>query len=258
MLKTKYRHKTEVSLMEFVRPANDWPYPYSLEMAFMLFRHFLTTGEGYQTELPYSSVSVGTFLKGSNANNYYPQAITSIQDLRGRLYNAFFGRGWDCIERWREEQGVNAYGQLALKGLHYDLRRPVEHLSFESQSQLGTLLTDLLRHSAGKTTAVSLNSIHHDARVVHKVGVMVGTKGYRFDLYYGFKAPGEHDSEWSFTLAQTQNVMVGGKKKQEAFLDTFRRALDMYDFVMSPSNSHLTTTLMNDKFVPKEKPVLVD
>lgn len=111
--------------------------------------------------------------------------------------------------------------------------------------------------AVGQTTAVSLNSVHYAARVVHKIDVTISPTGFSFKLRFGFKSPAEDplDSEWEYCLARSvpDNVTP---EQPEPFLDTLRRAVDKYEFIMNPNNSHLTKKWFPDdegpEFVPKK------
>ncbi|MBK6616363.1 hypothetical protein [Ottowia sp.] len=223
------RQKATISLIEFLRPGGHWPYPYSVEMAFHVFHWMIASGSGYSTPGRWVTASVGRLLGGANADNSYPTAITSLADLKRRFQVAFFESGAECIDRWRMDQGINAYGEVELRFPHFKPMQPLPDLGFGCERDLGKALEDLLCSSAGKVLRTSLNSIHKTATVVHRVDVTVCHRppfldGFSFVLRYGFKTPGamaeSGDSEWEHCLAATSSG--------ESFAQTLARALDEY------------------------------
>jgi hypothetical protein len=243
--KTPRRHGAKVALIEFLRPTSFWPYPYSIEMAFQTMRCLLVSGVGFKTRHPWHTTSVTSLLGGTSPDHSYVRPVRSLEDLRHRFQLALFANGSPELDAWREARGINAYAVLDLSFLHYKPMAAVTHLGFESEDSVRKTLVDMFEHSAGKTTAVSLNCIHHSARVLHGIDVQFRPEGFSFILRYGFLGPSkqEPDSEWDYRLAATE--------KDEPFLDTLARAVEAYRFVMDPANGHLTKAL-DGEFISKD------
>jgi hypothetical protein len=255
-MKARRRHTAKVSLIEFLRPGGNCPYPYSIEMAFQTLRYLIASGVGYKTRHHWLTTSISSLLGGSSDDCSYPRPIAGLKDLLQRFQVALFARGSAEIDNWRRDKGIHAYAELDLAFLHYKPMAPVQHLGFRSEAAIVKALHALLEESPGETTSISLNSIHPTARVVHQVDVTISPEGFRFSLRYGFHTPEkmreQGDSEWVYCLAETEHGAESKNKQGEPFLDTFRRALDRYAFIMDPRNAHLTTTLSDDAFVAKE------
>lgn len=199
------------------------------------------------------SIAGTPLLRGHSADHAYPRAITSIEDLRNRFQQAVVSHGGTEVVRWRKEKGISAYAELPLIFYHYKPLAAVPHLGFNSEDAIEKALTGLFQ-AGGKWTAISLNSVHHEAKAVHGVEMVVCPDEFVFVLTYGFHTPermrAEVDSEWRFTLARSKPDHVDPTLR-EPFLDTLRRALDSFAEILDPANSHLTTDLVDRKFMPK-------
>lgn len=256
-VKPRFRRSVKVSLVEFLRPSAA-PYPYSLEIAFQALRCLVKSGVGYEKQHQWHRTSVSSLLGAQSADNAHPKPIVSVKDLLLRFHAAIFTSGYAEVERWRADKGIQAYAELDMDFLHYKPMAPVPHLGFDGESEVKKALVHLLEKSAGQRTGVSLNSVHHSAQVIHQVDITVSPSGFCFVLRYGFEPPGAMDSEWSYCLASTKKLSGTQSKMDEPFLDTLRRALDSYAFVMNPANAHLTTTLSDDKFVEKDSATMLN
>lgn len=252
--KPRLRHSEKVSLIEFLRPGCYTPSPYSIEMAFQALRHLIASGVGYKTHHRWHTTSITSLLGGYSSDCSYPKPIESIPDLLSRFHDAILSKN-SCnpeLDKWRTDKGINAYAAIDMQFLHYKPFDPVPHLGFRCEDDVQKALNSLFIDAPGKKTAISLNSIHHAAQVIHKIDVTVSPDAFLFTLRYGFIAPSEElDSEWSFTLARTQPATGSNHRKPEPFLDTLRRALDQYAFVMDPNNGHLMQNLQ-DEFVERK------
>lgn len=255
--KPRLRHSEKVSLIEFLRPGCYTPSPYSIEMAFQALRHLLASGVGYKTHHRWHTTSITSLLGGYSPDHSYPKPVQSIPDLLSRFHVAILSKN-DCnpeVEKWRTDKGVNAYAVLDMRFLHYKPFDGAQHLGFHSERDIQDALNSLFVGAVGKTTAVSLNSIHHKAQVIHKVDVTVTPERFHFTLRYGFHAPDNAprhgDSEWNYTLASTEAATGSNHRLPEPFLDTLRRALDQYAFLMDPKNGHLMHNF-EDQFVERK------
>lgn len=245
--KPRVRRTARVSMVELLRPGSFPRTPYSLEIAFQTLRCLMITGLGYTTPMRWVAPTVTQLLGGSSPDYCYARPIKSIQDLQGRFQAAIFGDGAECFERWRREQGINAYSEHAFQFAHYKPFAALPHLNFSCEDDIRRALTQLLESTAGSALSVSLNAVHLGAKTVHRVDVAMNTTGFSFDVHFGFHTPEEMrlsgDSEWSHTLARTEN--------DEPFVETLRRALDRYAFLIDPANEHLMLSFRGD-FVDKE------
>lgn len=252
-LKQRYRHSAKVALIEFLRPGGYSAFPYSIELAFQTLRHLVASGIGYKTQHHWHTTSVSGLLGARSNDSGSCVSIKSLKDLFHRFHLALLTTSAEG-DRWRADKGIHVYATLDLNVLHYKPNSPVAHLGFEGEQDILKRLKIMLENSQGQATSVSLNCIHQTARVIHNVGVVVSPEGFSFELRYGFHAPGKADSEWNYCLAKTEKALGSNDKLDEPFLDTLRRALDQYAFVMDPNNSHLMLELHNDAFTPKKTP----
>lgn len=224
-MKNKQRAKRSavVSLIEFLRPDCYWPHPYSLEQAFQLFRWMVATAakSRYSDQMRWGAMSPIDLLSDSSGIGHSSVApISSIADLRRRFQLAFFGtHGGNGTLRWREENGIQAYGTVTLPYRHYVPHAGAKHLGFDSESAIETALNKFFEKAPGMRLAAQLNSFHAGAKVVQDVTIGVSARGFNFNLRYGFTAPksGKLDSEWTYSLAKT----IG----DESFVETFARAI---------------------------------
>lgn len=243
--KPRLRRSAKVRLIEFLRPGSYTPDPYSIEMAFQALRHLLASGVGYTTQHHWHTTSVTKLLGGYSPDCGYPKPVQNISDLLSRFHAAVLSRTSFApeVEKWRKDKGIDAYAELDMKFLHYKPFDGAPHLGFNSERAVKEGLNSLFVDAVGKKTAVSLNCIHHKAQRIHKVDVTISPDGFEFTLRYGFhapdKAPRHGDSEWNYTLARTQKATGSNHRRPEPFLDTLRRALDQYAFIMDPKNGHL-------------------
>lgn len=256
--KPRLRHSAKIKLIEFLRPGGYCPQPYSIEMAFQALRWLIASGVGYSTQHTWHKTSIASLLGGSSPDYSYPTPVESIPDLLRRFHAAVLSdeRYAPEIGRWRADKGINAYAELDMHFLHYKPMASVPHLGFNCESDVQKALRSLFVDAAGKRTTVSLNSIHHKAQVIHKVDVTISPTAFYFTLRYGFLSPEEMkekgDSEWQYTLASTQPATGTNHRLPEPFLDTLRRALDAYAFVVDPKNAHLMLALHEKEFVERK------
>jgi hypothetical protein len=256
--KSRLRRSAKIRLIEFLRPGFYTPAPYSIEMAFQALRWLIASGVGYSTQHTWHRTSIASLLGGSSPDYSYPKPVESIKDLLHRFHAAVLSdeRYSPEIGRWREDKGITAYAELDMRFLHYKPMAGVPHLGFDCERDIQDALNSLFVGAAGKQTAVSLNSIHHKAQVIHKVDVTISPTAFYFTLRYGFLSPEEMkekgDSEWQYTLASTKPATGTNHRLPEPFLDTLRRALDKYAFVMDSKNAHLMLHLHEKEFVDRK------
>lgn len=245
----RLRHQANIDLIDLLRPGAEHCSGCSIEMAFQTLRMLLVSGIGYRTKHRWHTTSITSLLGGYSVDHGYPVPVQSIADLFKRFHMAVLAReDTPEIAAWRRDTGINAYASLKLAFPHYRPSAPVPHLGFGSEAAVVEAIKKLLEQSAGQKTAISLNSVHYDATVIHRIDVTISPSGFSFDLRYGCRTPEdmrEHgDSEWGYCLART----IEG----EPFLDTLRRAIDHFEFVTAPENSHLTTSWKDEGFFPKD------
>ena len=207
----KLKRCAEVGFIDFVRPDGFWPYPYTTEQAFQVFRWMVTTGKEYTK---YGAPGVIDLLckQPTCLNSRRVNPIHSREDLRTRFHYALLSNlGGPIVDEWRRVNGISVTESRRLYFPHYT---PFAGNSvYESERAIEDALDNLLGKSRGMVLNISLNDCHKRARWVADVDISVSENGFSFDMDYGY----ENDSGWKHVLAATI--------KNEPFIDTMHRAI---------------------------------
>jgi hypothetical protein len=207
----KYRSKMKFRFLDLLRP-DRFPYPYSLEQAFHIFKWMVTTGEEYTR---YGSPGVRDLLnmRPSCLNSGQVNPITSLDDLRRRFHYALLAHEEvPLATSWKKANGICIQAEKWLAFPHYT---PFGG-NFGSEFDIEKSLKKLLEMSRGTNLNVSLNECHTDARWVCGVSVEVIPRGFYFVMHYGCEEDAG-SSSWGHTLACSID--------NEPFTDTMRRAI---------------------------------
>jgi hypothetical protein len=207
----KLKRSAEIRFIEFVRPDGYWPYPYSTEQAFQVFRWMVTTGKEYtKFGAPGVTELLSTNPTCLNFSRVHP--ITSREDLRKRFHYALLSNyGTPFVDQWRKANSISVTESRRLHFPHYTPFMGAG--AYESERDIKDALDALLGKSRGKVLNVSLNDCHKRARWVGGVDIVVSEQGFSFNMDYGY----EKDSGWNHILAATN--------KNEPFIDTMHRAI---------------------------------
>lgn len=225
--KTQTRRIMKIPLIELLRPGARHSTKVGVELAFEALRALIiraTPAEHYSTRHRWHSTCVLGVLGGAGAVNGQQRPVCSLDDLFPRFHEALLG-DTGCrpeLDRWRKEQGIGFDTVLEHRCRHYGWRQLPLQTRYQCEHDLKQALKDLLEDSVGTPLGVSLNPFHKSARTTHRIDCLVSATGFEFTLHYGFKSPFEDrmDSEWSHTLAHTEN--------EEPFVDTLSRAIDRF------------------------------
>jgi hypothetical protein len=252
----RLRQKAKIDLIEFVRPSGYWPQPYSIEMAVSVLQKMIETGEGFFEKHTWNTTSVGSLLGGANADNVYPNPITSLDDLRARFHRALLSdeKRAPEIKRWREQSGFSIGSTIEIKFPHHKPFSNSFPHPLRCEDDIQKMLNELLECPDGLRLEEQLNSVHNGARMVHDVVLFVGRSWrcttsesdgrFSFVLRYGFESKAgmkeKGDSQWNHVLAYSRSG--------EPFLQTLVRARTEFDRCLNGETEQST-----ERNIPRER-----
>lgn len=208
--------KATYQFIEFVRPSGGyWPWPYSLEQAFGVFRWMIDVAdpEKYHDKTEWGRRTVECLLskKPSCTGMYEIDPINSLKDLEARFHYALLGNASNNVNRWRAHHDI---GVSSKKIIHFDHAVPMRDAESEAQIQ-GAFVR--LFGATGRLN-VQLNECHDRAREIYGVRMHYsrGFPGWRFVLDYGYGG-----SVWHKTIAR--------QRPKERMLPVLKRAVSVMD-----------------------------
>jgi hypothetical protein len=210
-----------IAFVEFLRPDSFWPYPYSIEQAFEVFRWLATTGLGYERPTRWGMNGPIELLsdRSSCTNSSFVKPIKSLDDLRRRFHLALLGNATSTTgaDEWREAHDIRVGADPLIKFRH---NKPMSGgAGWSCESDIRDALNKLFADGAALKTKESLNPYHLTARTCKSIAIGVGANGFHFIMEYGWPDE-ECTSHWFKTLARTEY--------KETFLDTLKMAIDTF------------------------------
>lgn len=216
--------KATVSFVDLVRPDSYWPYPYTIEQAFEIFRWMVRTGQPFERAENWGYAGPVELLSGSPSIRSMScvKPIESLDDLRRRFHFALLSA---CVTRgmreWRDAERVNVNSHRIISFPYHTPFQGAE--DWRCEADIIKALTNLLIGARGRKLAVSLNSVHPSVRMCKGVKICVGRgTQFRFIMEYGDSLKA-FESHWFHELARSE----GG----EPFLMTLRRAIESLDML---------------------------
>lgn len=198
----KQARKTNVVFLELVRPDGYWPYPYTVEQTFHIYRWLVETGAPYsQGGYGVYDLLVGRGTFGSHNMLWNP--VRSFAQLRAYIQRAVLGAPQSKQQvAWRKKFKVLPNGKVV--DLWFPHWRP-----FRGTPVLGATLSEFqlqavlekLWGTKGKLR-VQLNEYHARAKNVVDIGVHCGNGKFCFDLEYGYDG-----SVWHHTLGEAEGFV---------------------------------------------------
>ena len=212
------RSKGKYRMIDFVRP-NIWPFGYTIEQAFGVYRWMVETADNYPAPRNSGRNALEPVLSCVSRLPYDIRPITSLDDLRERFRWALFAVYglMGTLQRWRREHGITVDGVHWIRFPHYEpFNGPTSEADFRK------MLTDMFTDRRRLT--VQLNSCWDDARENYGVHIHLNkaydyggdrksSGGWQFDLSYGCDR-----SVWEHQIAR--------QEAGETFWDVARRASD--------------------------------
>ena len=213
---SKIKTRAKIRFIDFLRPES-FPYPYTIEQAFHVFRWMVSTRAAYQ-EWMRSGVYELLSMKPTCINHSSVDPITSLDDLRCRFHWALLSAAvLPIAANWKQDMGISIQGEKIVVFPHYT---PFENT--QSEDDIQKALKSLLSESGGTVLNVSLNDCHPKAQWVGGVTLSVHPKRFAFAMDYGYK----NNTGWNYELAAT--------KDNEPFTDTLNRAIRTMSKISAP------------------------
>jgi hypothetical protein len=205
------RTKAKVTFVQFLRPDGYWPYPYSVEQAFEVFRWMVRTGASYEQRARWGRRGVIELLscQPSCVNFGSVKPIRSLEDLRRRFHYALLSaEGNTTVTSWRHDTGLTLD---ATRWLHFRHAKP-----FTAESVSRDELERFYRDGSTQRLTVSPNRVHTTAVTCKWTEIFVEPDKFSFLLHYGWPEE-ECSSRWNVELTATQHG--------ETFTEGLRRAI---------------------------------
>ena len=212
--------KAKISFIEFLRPCCHWPYPYTLEQAFEVFRWMVKTGAPYgefRERGPLETLSGKPTCIGFSR----VEPITSIEDLRKRFHYALLDNyGGKTTDSWRENEKIDI-SQTRILRFKHDSEAPCLHEKVGLRAyerDTSRVLHWLFSKGQSATLSAQLNSTYRKARECRSVVVHVLPAAFVFELKYGI--PGINSS-WTHELASGEPFNVALWNAANNFCELF-------------------------------------